>query len=315
MLITNCTARKRLRAPANLQINSVPRGPMLEMAQEWAQRVRLAPCLLPARRMYMGRGILESGRAAALADGDLYVLSAGLGLVKANEAIPSYEATISGTSDNNLIRRSRSGRDSSPEWWQHLTQSLGTPQPLRLLVENSPPDTIVIAAISRPYLFMVAAELAALSARDLQRMRILSHGSPRGLPSILESVVISYGEQFDGPDSPLPGTKADFLQRAAVHFVGNVINAGGSGTSDDHRFQVQASLSNMALPAISTRKRMSDSELIKVIRDHLLAVNGKSSRMLRHLRDNLGISCEQGRFRNLFKVATARAADEESTDG
>lgn len=307
VLITNCTARKRIRAHPNLQLCSVPRGSIPKMAHKWAQRIHSAPGLLPAHQMYTGRGIRESARAASLADGQLYVLSAGLGLVGANNKIPAYEATISGSSDNNPIRRSRNGGNSSFEWWQHVTRFLGTPSPLRKLVEDSTQDTIVILAISRPYLLMVSEELTALSRRDLQRVRILSHGPPRGLPKSLHSAVIKYGEQFDGPDSPLPGTKGDFLQRAAVHFIGSVVNSECAGTSYDHQLEVDEFLRRMAFPSMPKRRRMSDVDLVELIRANLPAVNYQSSRMLRHLRDNLKVSCEQARFRDLFKVAVSRS--------
>ena len=284
------------------------------MAQEWAHRVHEAPGLLAAHQMYMGRAIREAVRAASLVAGELYVLSAGLGLVHANDTIPAYEATISGTSDNNPIRRRGNGIETSQEWWGYLTRSLGAPSPLRRLVESSANETIVVMAISRPYLLMVAKELSGLSDQDLQRVRILMHGAPKGLPEALMPVVISYGAQFDGPDSPLPGTKADFVQRAAVHFVENVINSQNAGTCDDHQLGVNDSLMSMAFPSMPARRRMADDDLIRLIRECLPAVDHQSSRMLRHLRDNLMVSCEQGRFQDLFKAAVSETAKEDRSN-
>jgi hypothetical protein len=47
--------------------------------------------------------------------------------------------------------------------------------------------------------------------------------------------------------------------------------------------------------------RVTDEEIVVLIREHWSAAQAQSTRMLRLLRDDLGVACEQGRFSRLFR--------------
>jgi hypothetical protein len=115
--------------------------------------------------------------------------------------------------------------------------------------------------------------------------------------------------RFSGPDSPLPGTLSDFAQRAMRHFVQAVLPrapAGGDATS--HQVAVEQSLIGLRSQADIRRNRVPDGEIIELIARHWTRADGKSARMLRLLRDQLGLACEQGRFARLFQEAAAQRA-------
>ncbi len=64
---------------------------------------------------------------------------------------------------------------------------------------------------------------------------------------------------------------------------------------------VLSHLSPLTAPAKRVGRRATDEEIKAAIAAHYEAVGGQSSQMLRKLRDELGLACEQSRFRNLFK--------------
>ena len=112
--------------------------------------------------------------------------------------------------------------------------------------------------------------------------------------------VMPYDDRLDGPNSPVRGTRSDFPQRAARHFVKILASMDGNSASH-HVDAVTAELEHMRPPAKHNRRRLSDEEIRATIQSHWDVVDGQSSTMLRHLRDKLGVACEQSRFAELFR--------------
>ena len=157
----------------------------------------------------------------------------------------------------------------------------------------------IVLAISLSYYRLVEVDLLDVSDRDLERIRIVGV-APTRVASKLKSVVMPYDDRLNGPDSPIPGTRSDFAQRCARHFVG-ILEASETGSADRHARDLTASLKEMRVPLKHRRRRLSDDEIRATIHTHWDAVNGQSSKMLRHLRDGLGLACEQSRFAELFR--------------
>jgi len=64
---------------------------------------------------------------------------------------------------------------------------------------------------------------------------------------------------------------------------------------------VRASLAGMRPPLTKRDRRLDDIELAAVIRHYWDETDGSATRMLRLLRDEMGIACEQKRFAVLFR--------------
>src|SRR5690606_1208638 len=100
------------------------------------------------------------------------------------------------------------------------------------------------------------------------------------------------------------GTQGDFAQRAVRHFASAI----GGGHIEDDRRAVSAALEGYKTREVPVRKRMSDHEIARIIEKDWDIVGGRSSAMLRRLRDDLVVACEQSRFQRLFsRVAGQRA--------
>ena len=74
-------------------------------------------------------------------------------------------------------------------------------------------------------------------------------------------------------------------------------------------------LSDLKQRTLPQRRRADDDEILQLLRTHWDAYKGQSSRLLRFLRDDALVACEQSRFRALWLQLRAEiaATTEETT--
>jgi hypothetical protein len=150
---------------------------------------------------------------------------------------------------------------------------------------------------------MLADEMAELPASMRQRLRVFTASPECDLPSVYSGLVMPYDERLDGPDGICPGTMSDFAQRALRDFVTFILPRCSQSVA------VQTRLAGWRRPERRRGAFRTDPEIRMVIGQNWQVVGGRSSAMLRLLRSDLGIACEQGRFRRLFNaVAGERMA-------
>jgi hypothetical protein len=216
----------------------------------------------------------------------LKIVSAGLGLVDSDAEVPAYEATIAPGSPDTIS----SHLDVTPErWWAALKscQQFEWPVGAQLL----------LIAASGSYLKMIEQDLLEL---PVDRLRLFTRADAGRLPIQLRSAVMPYDDRLDASDGR-PGTIADFAQRAMAHFAEQVLPCAPAGGLEDHIGLVLSRLSPLTAPAKRVGRKATNEEIKAAIAIHFEAVGGQSSQMLRKLRDELGLACEQSRFRNLFR--------------
>jgi len=166
---------------------------------------------------------------------------------------------------------------------------------------------LILAALSRPYLDMVADAWSRWPAERLSRLRLFSKEAPGGdLDETFGRAWMPYDDRLDRFDGgAYAGTQSDFAQRALKHFVETI----GIAPSDvsDHRKAVLSALDGLETRERPSRERLDDAQIRALIARDWAVVAGRSGAMLRHLRDTLGVACEQGRFKTLFHaVANAQ---------
>ena len=272
------------------------------MAEEWVGRVRSAEDGLVARRLYQGRSFREAEQAAEAGRAQFAILSAGLGLVPADAPIPAYSLTVASDAADNVIARLEPAANAV-QWWRELRRTgLGSD------IAAMAGDGLILLAAGRVYLEMLAADLERLSRDDLQRVRVFTAAPARELPGIFAGIVMPYDDRLDGPDSGRAGTLSDFAQRAVHDFTINIAPRSPSGSVLEHSSAILERMKDWRRPQRSRGASFSDAEIRKVIVQHWQTVGGRSSAMLRFLRSDLGIACEQGRFRRLFNDLNAERA-------
>lgn len=304
IIITACSNRKSDKPSQGMRGRSIPKGLLREVGQCWVDRVRVSGKRVPAGNLYQGRGFFEARAAAETLGCDLHVVSAGLGLISHMTPVPPYSITVAnGSVDDIRHRVTDLDDDLAARWWDIISRKspLGTAT-ADLIREISGP---VLIALPSGYLRMIATDLASLHGRSIQRLRIFTLAAPGTLPAKLKLALMPYDNRLDGPDSDRPGTRSDFATRALRHFVDHVLSKSPRGNIDSHRRAVAALLSQWRRPKTPVRKRRTDDELKALIRSHWRTTGGRSARMLRVLRDDLQIACEQARFAKLFKEVSS----------
>jgi hypothetical protein len=294
VLITTCTGRKRVRPKDDVHFRHMRGRDIQAAARDWVERIASVDCATTANELYSGRGFAEAKRAAALLGAPLKIVSAGLGLIDSDRPVPAYEATISPGSPDSIC----SHLGIQPQiWWAALKEQLQFKWP--------PDDKLLLIAASGPYLEMIEQDLLRLR---IERLRLFTRTRISELPKALRSAVMPYDGRLDA-ECARPGTIADFAQRALAHFVEHVLPYSLMGSTDDHAALVRSSLNSLEAPVRRTGRGATDEEIKSIIRAHYESVGGRSSLMLRKLRDEIGVACEQSRFKVLFK-AVARDQEE-----
>ncbi len=286
-IITTCTNRKRHQPEPSLHTHELSAGTTSEVGAAWRERLSKARRPWRASELYLGRGFGDAKAAARAAKGDLFIVSAGLGLVSADCLAPSYDLTVASTADSVLRKTSGNARD----WWFEVETAL---EPTPNLNEG-----LILAALSRPYLDMVADAWSGWPQERLIRLRLFSKEEPTELGEAFTAAWMPYDDRLDLCEGgAYAGTQGDFAQRALRHFVERI----GVSTQDPnaHRQAVAVSLDGLKSRERPSRERLNDVDIMSLIRRDWTLVGGRSGTMLRHLRDTLGVACEQGRFKILF---------------
>jgi hypothetical protein len=175
--------------------------------------------------------------------------------------------------------------------------------PLADMVRATDPR-LVLVALPASYLRLVSDDLAAIDAETWQRLRIFtSKAGLKTVPGELTPCVLPYDERLESIPG-FDGTRADFPQRALRHFVLEL--RGHSLTLSDAHSQVDRALAELKPRAIPVRARRTDQQITDLIRTHWPSCGGNSARLLRQLRDQELVACEQSRFRDLWRLVKAQ---------
>lgn len=300
VLVTLCTNRKKRLAGPLLQTRNLPLGSQEQAFTEWQHRILSCTDRQPARETYCGRGFGEALATARATLQPLWIISAGLGLISADEAIPPYDLTLSPASLNSIQTRILSSFCPA-RWWRQLNQLHDPVRSLSELVQVHPNATVVIT-LSSAYAELVTADLANLPLLVRNRVRLVGLVSDQGLPPVLQPLWMAYDSRFDGPDSPNSGTRADFPQRVARHFIEQIAVRDPIAPPEQHRMWVADALMGMRPAAVVLRRQsLDDQAILALIIRRWNSASGSAARMLRVLRDEEGVACEQGRLARLFK--------------
>jgi hypothetical protein len=296
-VITICSCRKKIRPRADATAVSLPVGRQEDVVSAWLDRLKARSAEARVRDLYAGRGFGLAVQAADAANAKLCVLSAGLGLVEASQRVPSYGLTVTRGSAESLPEKV-SGEFDPAAWFSAI---LGGPYSRRWtdLIGRS---GRILLALSRPYAEMVGASLLELGADTLSRVRIFGAALSSMLPAALWPAIAPYDRRLD---AILPGTRVDFSQRALFHFVNSVLPNGGMRDRDSDFAEVAAALKNATAPDRMRRPRRSDEEILRLISARLDSQEG-IGRILRALRYEEGVACEQSRFTRLYRAAVER---------
>ncbi len=232
----------------------------------------------------------------------LWIISAGYGLVPASAQLSPYQATFApGHPDSVSSLPGLEGRKASQNWWQNLS---GLPSP----AGNHPRTIEGLMARDPSAAFLVAASPAYLSAvepdllnglnqlADPNRLLVIS-GTPGPSPSTLQERWIPSLEIFR---QDLGGACITLNPRVAARAVYVARTIGWSAPELRKHFLLWSSI----LPPLEKPRRipLSDNDVSTFIQKQLVdSLHTSYTAMLRQLRD-MGLACERSRFKALFEL-------------
>jgi hypothetical protein len=298
-VIVTCTNRKTLPVPPGLRLDNVLGQGTAPRARKWAARLAAATNtpLVAAHDLYAGehwmiaRGL--PGRAGRMR-AQLWVCSAGYGLIPADAQIRPYAATFSGGSD-----RVPGGADGARLWWHALADwagpAPGQPRSIRSLVAADRSAAFLLA-LSASYLDACRDDIAAAAGQvaDPDTFMVVSAGARFAGSAGLAMVPADARLQ-----AFLGGTRQALNARIAAYLLSTEISSRAEATHCMTRL-----LAEQAPLTRYERKKLSDQEVIEMIACRLAQAPGISaSRLLREFRD-AGYACEQQRFASLHRTVT-----------
>jgi hypothetical protein len=280
IVVTWCVARKTVPASARFMENS---GSTSDRVDAWLGTLRDAPPTVPARDLYAGRAFCLAREAADRYGADLSVVSAGLGWVTATTVVPAYDVTVGAGG--------LQGHDFDlAAWWRSVVAGPFSTTPGRDLA-NRP---LVLACVASAYASFFSDALCSVPR---ERLRIFGSGLAQRLGGGLSYAVMPYDDRLD---VLVPGTRADFAQRALRHYLFEI---GPSTDTEGDKRRIEAALAGLAKNPIRPGRSLGDEEIRARIRQTVAETGLGRTAMLRHFRDVLGIACEQSRFARLYREA------------
>lgn len=306
-LVVTCSDRKRVTPPDRLRARNLGLGNAAGRGRRWVARLATTSATaMPAATLYKGEhwsvasSLIQTAGDAGLS-AELWVVSAGYGLVAAQAVLKPYSATFT-TSHPDCVTGGANGfavRAARRAWWSAIASwrgpQDGAPRTLRDLAARSPNDRIVVAAgaaYTDALLDDLMSAQQALASRNL--LLIVSAGTePAG---VLSENILPLDASMQ---SLVGGTRLSLNVRLLAWLL---------RTSHEHQFQLDSVRRQVrdvprTRPDMAERRRLSDDEVMTFIqrrrRDDAQATK---SQLLHDLRAS-GSACEQGRFSGLFRLA------------
>jgi hypothetical protein len=295
-LITNCAATKRTAAGEPVHLRNWS-GSVRQRFRWWRHAIEGHHKATPARGCYAGDAWSQVLAAEKFSrnDSQLWVVSAGLGLIPADLPIPNYSATFV-NNDPDSVASDSHGRGA---WWNLLvewrreTSGIGSITDLA----KANPKSVFLIALSSPYLAVLKSDIvgarSALASSD--NLLVISAGvrAMPGLGSSLLPIDARFENLVGGARSTL---NARMLRYLVVENNSRKLSAAKISAA------LTATATELDGPRSFERVHLKDNEIATFIRTQSKDVSRPSaSSLLRILRDG-GYACEQKRFHRLYKT-------------
>lgn len=315
MIISTCTNEKRSIPAPECRLDTCIQGTCVLTVKKWLSQIERAD--LPrrsARTMYAGSHWKETLACVSAAstegyDAHLWVLSAGWGFIHSEQEVTPYSATFAAgrNSVQNLPWRPElSPKERSREWWKLLHTyrcgeeflSLGD-LPDRSEAED---DLHLVLIVSGEYFGAIEPEVLELVGRGIG-VTIVSAGLYRklsGVSPLLREHVLPVSEKFKQADGYLNKTNVSLNARLATW----IIREHGAALRQGHdALYARLAEIDSRLPDMKRPKpvKMTDEEVLAYIARTYDPATSSATSLLRRLRWEEGMSCEQKRFGELFR--------------
>ena len=312
-LLVPCTKRKNGFCHSDLAFRTLPPAQVVSLACDWHRRAECVDDRRTAQELYSGVGWASTCAAYAAAKHygscNLHILSAGFGLVHAQDRLPTYSATFSPEEDQIAKRILNPGLPvhRHQAWWQAINTIRGmggTP----ISTELDPANRCIVAA-GIHYIQACAEDLTRFGQERPEGLLIVCVGAAEAaLGSDLWQCTLPIGVQIE---SLLGGPRSTLNQRVVQWLLTEVVPKTGWKRRNLEAY-VSETLSSIQSCVQPQRQRISDDEVVVWIRQALRQEPSLTiSRLLALLRQS-NLACEQNRFSRLAQSARTTSRQEPS---
>lgn len=298
-VIASCTDRKTELPPQQLRLRSISKAPASERVALWRSALtEWGTEKLEAQRLYCGEhwSVAKLIVDAALERGfrpQLWIVSAGHGLVAANDFIAAYSATFSPGHPDSTCDSDSEGFD----WWTHLTATSTRKGATRIadLASGNRDNLLVIC--SPQYIRNIEDDLVAAKSAARHRLVMVSSqhsGRIKQDHPLHDSMLIAEAKLRQRFGGSLTSLNA----RLAL----DLVSASSKGSLNVQHYRQRLKRLLQECPELPTfdRRRMADEIVANRISTALARKAIAHTRLLKIFRAK-GWACEQSRFRRIYR--------------
>lgn len=310
-IIVNCTERKRASVPKDLFLRDIQlkgNQGIKEKAKIWWARLsnnkRKNTPKLMATNLYSGAYWAIARELPTLArqigfNPNLWVLSAGYGLIPSETLIYPYSATFTNSSLDSighLVKDKAARKKMHQIWWETISSFDGleskTPHSFVQLV-NKFPDSYFLVLVSPNYLQAAEKDLIdAIKNIKLPEKFIIISVRPN--TSLMNNTVL-----YNAKLQHYVGGIRSSLQANVAAMIFKNLKPSLFNTENINNYLSKLILSSPEIVKYE-RNKMKDFQIVDFIHNSLeKEPNLSCSKLLRKLRDN-NCACEQGRFKKIY---------------
>lgn len=305
-IIASCTDRKNLPVPDSLRLRNASAAEIAQRARAWWRQLvtstaetRTADALYAGEHWSVVLSLSEVARASGFTP-NLWVVSAGYGLIPGNALIRPYSATFSRGHVDSVVHDA-ARRDTAEQlkvWWRTLATYSGpsrsSARSISQLATEQPLSSVLIVA-SPLYVTAMEDDLtqAASQLQHPERLVIVSSLAPLARGGLAKHWIPSSARH----QSRLGGSRLSLHARVAREILQS------SRTPYLNARMLLAKYERLIAQSTPlrqyTRKPLTDAEVRSFIREALSQGASSWSASLRMLRAQQ-LACEQSRFKSLF---------------
>ena len=297
-VITNCTnlKKKSIKEKVGLK-NLLSNFNSKNIVTTWLDQLNSAKIKLPAHQVYAG----DHWKVATSINDkhiELWILSAGYGLIHNSSMITAYDATFSKDSENSIHHTEFTNK----EWWDKLHQTRDNTlfgcASINALIDKNKTDTFFIAA-SPDYLKVIEKELLLLiDSGKITKNNLFIISSKQPLHKKLMPFFFESNANFS---STVKGGRVSLNIRLAKYLLSKLTPCSINNKTILTKYNELKN--NTQVVSVQQRAKLTDNEIKQFIKYELKNnshLKMSSTSLLKILR-NQNLACEQKRFTRLLK--------------
>jgi hypothetical protein len=318
IIISTCTNNKNYKVPAGCNLDDLKRNTYKWSINSWLEHIQNpAHSRYPVYDLYSGShwketlACIDAARDKGFLP-ELWVMSAGCGLISANHAVVPYSATFA--QEENSIHslewpKELCEKERSRIWWKEINSKKCIKLPGTFLELyrsfNKTENVFFLFILSKDYYLAVEPEIIELVA-FLENVSIVSCGTFSRISRVSPLVrdhVLPVGEKFKQENDYLNKDNMSLNARIAKWIILNYSDALHLGYRELYK-EIKTKDLQLEKPKKPKPASLSDEEIMAFIHKAYKSSTTTATALLTDLRHKENKSCEWRRFVRLFKLYT-----------